>query len=146
MGLKSLMNHLKNRAAVPSVPPEKITGAQLEPAWIKAVPLVPSVPPRLNDTGKNMHIGQFGQAVNGPASPVPDVRKNLIKPDIATAPELPADPDAWRTLAQAYYAHHFACHVCIAAGRGTRYGLRCGAGAALWRVYDDDAINRHNPA
>lgn len=53
------------------------------------------------------------------------------------APEPPADPNAWRELAQAYHAHHFNCNVCTAAGRGSRYGLRCGVGAALWRSYSE---------
>lgn len=41
----------------------------------------------------------------------------------------------WHALDAAYLAHHFNCPTCIAAGRGSRYGLRCGAGAALWRTY-----------
>lgn len=53
----------------------------------------------------------------------------------AAKPEPPANPDDWRSLAQAYRAHYFRCHVCIAAGRGSKYGLRCGAGAALWMAY-----------
>lgn len=40
----------------------------------------------------------------------------------------------WATLDKAYQAHHAACPVCIAAGKG--YGLRCGTGAALWAEYD----------
>ena len=49
----------------------------------------------------------------------------------SAAPE-PAD---WQALDAAYLAHHFNCPQCIAAGRGLQYGLRCGAGAALWRAY-----------
>ncbi len=41
----------------------------------------------------------------------------------------------WRTLDGAYLAHHFNCPTCIAAGRGKQHGLRCGTGAALWRMY-----------
>ena len=41
----------------------------------------------------------------------------------------------WHALDAAYLAHHFNCPACIAAGRGSRYGLRCGAGAALWQDY-----------
>ena len=56
-----------------------------------------------------------------------------------TAPGAQADtaPEStdWRALAAAYHAHHFNCPTCIAAGRGSRYGLRCGTGAALWRAY-----------
>lgn len=39
----------------------------------------------------------------------------------------------WRVLHKAYLAHHWTCATCIAAGLG--YGLRCGAGAALWTTY-----------
>ncbi len=53
----------------------------------------------------------------------------------ANDPETPSDPQAWRELAAAYHAHHFICQTCIAAGRGSRYGQRCGAGMALWRAY-----------
>ena len=52
-------------------------------------------------------------------------------------PEPPSDPNAWRELAQAYHAHHFKCSTCIAAGRGAVYGMRCGAGAALWTSYQN---------
>lgn len=45
--------------------------------------------------------------------------------------------DAQHALAEAYYAHHFACRVCIAAGRGAGYGERCGVGLGLWRVYQE---------
>jgi hypothetical protein len=59
---------------------------------------------------------------------------------IEPLPSIPADaatgPAAdWHTLDAAYLAHHFNCPTCIAAGRGIRYGLRCGTGAALWRAY-----------
>ena len=53
------------------------------------------------------------------------------------APEPPADPNAWRGLAQEYHLHHFACNTCIAAGQGSRYCLRCGVGTALWNVYQN---------
>lgn len=52
-------------------------------------------------------------------------------------PEPPADPNAWRELAQAYHEHHFGCSTCVAAGRGVVYGLRCGVGAALWTSYQN---------
>ena len=41
----------------------------------------------------------------------------------------------WHALDRAYLTHHFNCPTCIAAGRGSRYGLRCGTGATLWRAY-----------
>jgi hypothetical protein len=41
----------------------------------------------------------------------------------------------WHALDAAYLSHHFNCPTCIAAGRGSRYGLRCDTGAALWCAY-----------
>ena len=55
----------------------------------------------------------------------------------AIPPDPPGDPVDWKELAAAYHAHHFNCPTCIAAGRGSRYGQRCGAGMALWRAYCD---------
>ena len=69
------------------------------------------------DTHAILQFGPFGEAVNDPSS------------------EPPADPHAWRELAQAYHQHHFGCATCSAAGRGVGYGLRCGLGAALWVDY-----------
>lgn len=40
-----------------------------------------------------------------------------------------------QSAAQVYHAHHFNCHTCIAAGRGTQYGGRCTVGLALWHTY-----------
>ena len=50
-------------------------------------------------------------------------------------PMVSAEPLAWRVLAAAYYAHHFSCPTCIAAGRGAQYGQRCSAGMASWTSY-----------
>jgi hypothetical protein len=142
MGLKSLLQGLKNRTAVPCVPSEKSAQGTLEPAWIGRVPLVPPVPPHFSDAHEIVLAGQPGQGASDPASEQPDEQKNLPKPAFSPAAEncpapVPsADPEAWRVLAQAYYAHHFKCPVCIAAGRGTGYGFRCGTGAALWTGYD----------
>lgn len=61
-----------------------------------------------------------------PTEPLPKTQKDK-------APE----PVDWHALDAAYLAHHFNCPTCIAAGRGSRYGFRCGTGAALWRAYLD---------
>ena len=53
------------------------------------------------------------------------------------APDLPEAPADWKERAAVYHAHHFNCATCIAAGRGSRYGQRCGAGMALWQAYCD---------
>ena len=119
MSLKSLMQNLKNQAAVTPVTPEKTTGLQPKPAWIEACTLVTPVTPPLLDARAITQIRQFGEAVNDPA------------------PEPHADPATWRELATAYHAHHFKCSTCIAAGRGAQYGLRCGTGAALWTSYQN---------
>ena len=80
------------------------------------------------------------EAVNDPASTQPP---DLVQPS-APAPDKTDKPpkqtfmenaDTWRELDRAYQAHHFKCPICKAAGLG--YGLRCAAGAALWRAYSD---------
>ncbi|MFM7000540.1 MAG: hypothetical protein ACKOXU_05700 [Limnohabitans sp.] len=53
-------------------------------------------------------------------------------------PPLPSAPAERQTLDAAYLTHHFNCPICIAAGRGSRYGQRCGVGMALWRAYSAD--------
>ena len=53
------------------------------------------------------------------------------------APNAPDNPIDWHELDAAYLAHHVNCNTCIAAGRGIRYGLRCGVGAALWAPYQE---------
>ena len=54
----------------------------------------------------------------------------------ATPPADPTpEPADWHALDAAYLGHHFNCPTCIAAGRGSRYGQRCGTGMALWRAY-----------
>lgn len=53
----------------------------------------------------------------------------------ANDPCPPSDTTDWIELAKAYQVHHFNCPTCIAAGRGSSYGQRCGAGMALWRAY-----------
>ena len=56
---------------------------------------------------------------------------------VAPPADATPEPTDWHALDAAYLAHHFNCHTCIAAGRGSRYGQRCGAGMALWRTYAD---------
>ena len=48
-----------------------------------------------------------------------------------------ADPMAWQALKAVYYAHHFSCPTCIAAGRGLMYGERCAPGLLLWNAYQE---------
>ena len=100
----------------------------------------------LHDAGLSLSLAISGRLVVSPGSRLtPDLR-DLIRGNKAVlvdwlqaandpAPEPPTDPVAWRELAAAYHAHHFHCQTCIAAGRSSQYGLRCGTGAALWRAY-----------
>lgn len=64
-------------------------------------------------------------------------REALKKPTLPHPRATLLTRDEWVTLAEAYIAHHPACPVCIAAGKG--YGMRCGTGAALWALYDREA-------
>ena len=61
---------------------------------------------------------------------------------VIQAPDLPAPVNLidGHKLHAVYMAHHFNCKTCIAAGRGTRYGMRCKAGADLWFDYDASVI------
>ncbi|MDO8732713.1 MAG: hypothetical protein Q7L55_09120 [Actinomycetota bacterium] len=88
-----------------------------------------------------------GRLLVKPASHLTDELRSLVRQhkvellswltsEPENAPEPIADPAAWRELATAYHVHHFSCHVCIAAGRSSRFGLRCGVGAALWYAYN----------
>ncbi len=57
------------------------------------------------------------------------------KAELIEALQAPEPVTDWRELDRAYLAHHTTCAVCQAAGRGARYGLRCGTGTALWAAY-----------
>ena len=120
MALKNLMAWLQCRAADTPDTSEKNTGYQRKAPVHEGCTPDTSDTPCFGDTRAIVQIGPFGEAVN---DPVPE------------PPEPPLDPNAWRELAAAYHLHHFKCSTCIAAGRGAVYGLRCGAGAALWNAY-----------
>ena len=70
-----------------------------------------------------------------PTVAVPAMPERLSSVLAVPAPAVLEKPADWHALDAAYMAHHFDCPACIAAGRGSRYGLRCDAGAALWRDY-----------
>ena len=58
-----------------------------------------------------------------------------VEPSPSAPVDTTPEPTDWHALDAAYLAHHFNCPTCIAAGRGSRYGLRCETGAALWCAY-----------
>ena len=101
----------------------------------------------LHDAGLSVSLAPGGVLAVSPGSLLTPGLRELVKANkplmvdwlqaanVPASAEPPADPNAWRELAQAYNAHHFKCITCIAAGRGAGYGLRCGVGAALWPSY-----------
>lgn len=108
---------------------------------------------RLHSAGLNLSLAPTGGLAVAPSRHLTEDLRALIRSsktlliDWLTAANDPANqaPDPpdntvdWHELDAAYLAHHVNCKICVAAGRGTRYGLRCGIGAALWLVYSDAA-------
>ena len=107
---------------------------------------------RLHDAGLNLSLAPTGGLAAAPSSRLTEDLRALIRSSktllidwltaandaISHAPDPPGNPLDWKQLAAAYHAHHFNCPTCIAAGRGSRYGMRCGTGAALWRAYSGE--------
>ena len=73
--------------------------------------------------------------VDAVAAWAPRLRQH--KAELIEALQAPEPVTDWRELDRAYQLHHINCPTCIAAGRGARYGLRCGTGAALWSAYSE---------
>jgi hypothetical protein len=69
-------------------------------------------------------------AKHGPATQPTLATLALAKARDTKVDDPPDNPVDWDALDAAYMAHHFNCKACIAAGRGNRYGLRCGVGAS----------------
>jgi hypothetical protein len=114
---------------------------------------VKTVVKQLVDAGLNFSLTPAGGLAVAPVRYLTADLRNLIRSSkamlidwLTTANEAatratytPVNPQGWKELATAYHAHHFNCPTCIAAGRGSHYGQRCGAGMALWRVYCDSS-------
>ncbi len=112
-------------------------------------PAVETVVAQLSDAGLNLSLAPAGGLAVAPSSHLTADLRELIRSSKALlinwlttanvaasqAPDPPENPLDWKELAAAYHAHHFNCPTCIGAGRGSRYGQRCGAGMALWRAY-----------
>ena len=106
---------------------------------------------RLHGVGLNLSLVPTGGLAVAPSRHLTADLRDLIRSSKALlidwltaandaashAPDPPDNPLDWKELAAAYHAHHFNCPTCIAAGRGSRYGQRCGVGMALWRAYSD---------
>ena len=109
-------------------------------------PLIQSIVESLNEAGFSLSLTPAGGLAVVPASKLTPELREVIRSGKAdlirwftqaavTDFEPSIEPAAWRELAAAYHQHHFKCPTCKAAGRGAQYGLRCGAGAALWTTY-----------
>ena len=110
---------------------------------------VETVVAQLADDGLNLSLAPAGGLAVAPSSHLTADLHDLIRSSKAQligwltaandtashALDPPDNPVDWKELAAAYHSHHFNCSTCIAAGRGSRYGQRCGAGMALWRAY-----------
>ena len=110
---------------------------------------VQTVLAQLADAGLNLSLAPAGKLAVTPSSRLTADLRALIRSSKAVLidwlkaakdaasqePDPPVNPSDWKELAAAYHAHHFNCPTCIAAGLGSRYGQRCGAGMALWHSY-----------
>lgn len=104
---------------------------------------------QLHHAGLNLSLAPAGGLAVAPASHLTADLRDLIRNSKALlidwltaandassrASDPPDNPLDWKELAAAYHAHHFNCPTCIAAGRGSQCGQRCGVGVALWRAY-----------
>ncbi len=104
---------------------------------------------QLKHVGLRVFLAPAGGLAVSPSSLLTDELRDLIrsvKPQLIewlTATEgaaahvqtPPARIVDWREEAAIYRSHHFKCPVCIAAGRGSRYGQRCALGKLLWQAY-----------
>ena len=118
-------------ADTPDTPPENVR-YQAQPAWALGCTLDTSDTPEKINTDI--------QTTEAAATPIQTELKRLFR---QRGPWL---TDTEQSAAQAYHAHHFNCHSCIAAGRGTQYGRRCAVGLALWNDYNgtDDLKTQGN--
>lgn len=112
-------------ADTPDTPPENVR-YQAQPAWALGCTLdTPDTLEKINTEGRAVNELLTGDLL----TPTPTEPKRLFR---QRGPWL---TDTEQSAAQAYNAHHFNCHTCIAEGRGTQYGRRCAVGLALWHAY-----------
>jgi hypothetical protein len=134
MGLKDVMRYLQQPGSVTPVTPEKITGLQREASVYAGCTRVTPVTPHLGNTQESAQLGPVDEASNDPEPPTD-------KSATTTRQSYQEWAQAWQPMADAYHRHHFGCPACIASGKG--YGLRCGAGAALWTDYTEHPSGDH---
>ena len=86
-----------------------------------------------------------GRLVVRPASALRPVHRTALREHLGDVLDALAQPDAWRTLARAYFTHHSSCVTCQAAGRGAQYGRRCAVGQLLNVTYEHAFDRAHPP-
>lgn len=121
----STVTTMPGGADTPDTPPETVR-YQAQPAWALGCTLdTPDTPEKINTETHAANDLLLGDLLTvAPTGP-----KRLFR---QRGPWLTGTE---QSAAQAYHAHHFNCHQCIAAGRGIRYGRRCIVGLALWNDY-----------
>lgn len=109
---------------------------------------------QLHHAGLNLYLAPAGGLAVAPSRHLTADLRDLIRSskaqlldwltaanDAASQASDPSDdPADWKVLAAAYHAHHFNCPTCIAAGKGSQYGRRCGNGLQLWSEYTEQLI------
>lgn len=114
---------------------------------------------QLHFAGLNLSLAPAGGLAVGPSNHLTADLRDLIRSskvqlvdwlmaanDASSLASNPSDDlGDWKKLAVVYYAHHFDCPTCIAAGRGHRYGNRCKTGLQLWHVYTEQLPAEVNP-
>ena len=91
---------------------------------------------RLHSAGLNLSLAPTGGLAVAPSSHLTDDLRALIRDSKALLIDWvkaanDASPPDWHALDAACLAHYFNGPTCIAAGRGSGYGQRSGAGIAL---------------
>jgi hypothetical protein len=137
----SYLARLKNLKGAPTHPTKTTKTPETAEKPVSVV-FVGCLPTHIQNSHPD--AGLFNEAANDPPADLKRQTSNDPEPPAARPAPAPARKptgqryqewvNTWRPLADAYHAHHFSCPTCIAAGKG--YGLRCGAGAALWAAYD----------
>lgn len=108
----------------PDTPPENVR-YQAQPAWPLGCTLdTPATPEKIKPEAHA--ASELLTGGNLTAKPEPQRIFRQRGPGLT---------DTEKSAARAYHVHHFSCHPCQAAGRGTQYGRRCAVGLVLWHTY-----------
>lgn len=135
--LRTLIREFK-----PAIIAELTTTTNPAPAANDATTQQPNLSQKLLAASKALdaQLVAAGLPITRPEQSKPKLAASNTQVQPATQPKAKpvkhVDQD-WKPLALAYHAHHFKCAVCITAGKGTRYGPRCGVGTSLCTGYQN---------